>query len=238
MANYVFHKSNTRGFASHGWLETHHTFSFADYFDPKRMHFGALRVLNDDVIVGGMGFGTHPHDNMEIVTIPLEGDLKHRDSMGNESVIHHGDVQVMSAGTGVYHSEFNNNADRPVKLLQIWVIPNQQEVKPRYGQISLNVADRHNRFQQILSPNADDAGVWIYQKAWFHLASLDKGFSLDYQLKSAENGLYAFIIEGELSANGHILCARDGMGVWETNSVNFLANSKCELLLIEVPMLQ
>jgi len=183
MAQAILHKAETRGDANHGWLHSRHTFSFADYYDPDRMHFGALRVLNDDRVEAGMGFGTHPHENMEIVSIPLEGDLEHKDSMGNISVIKSGDVQVMSAGTGITHSEYNKNKDRVVNFLQIWVIPNKNNVKPRYDQITLINSDRHNTLQQILSPNADDAGVWIYQDAWFHLGQFDKGVSTSYTIK-------------------------------------------------------
>ena len=177
MANTVLHKAETRGHANHGWLNSMHTFSFANYYNPDRMHFGALRVLNDDTVEAGMGFGKHPHDNMEIISIPLEGDLEHKDSMGNVSVIKHGDIQVMSAGTGIFHSEFNRNSDQITKFLQIWVIPNKKNVAPRYDQITLNIADRHNKLQQILSPNAEDEGVWIFQNAWFHLGEFDKGVS-------------------------------------------------------------
>ena len=171
----IFHPANTRGHANHGWLDAYHSFSFGHYYNPEKVNFGSLRVLNDDTVAGGMGFGTHPHDNMEIISIPLEGDLEHKDSMGNVAVIKSGDVQVMSAGTGIYHSEYNKNKDKQVKLLQIWVVPNQRGVVPRYDQISLDTSDRHNKLQQIVSPNADDAGVWIYQNAWFHLGTLEAG---------------------------------------------------------------
>lgn len=236
MANFVLHKSETRGDADHGWLHSRHTFSFADYYDPDRVHFGMLRVLNDDTVKAGMGFGTHPHDNMEIVSIPLEGDLEHKDSMGNVSVIRHGDVQVMSAGTGITHSEYNKNKDRPVKFLQIWVIPNVRNVKPRYGQITLDVTDRHNKLQQILSPNPEDAGVWIYQKAWFHLGHFDKGFGMDYNIKLKGNGVYAFILNGDVTINGQELKSRDGYGIWDTDKISIKANYESELLLMEVPM--
>jgi len=237
MAQTILHKAETRGDANHGWLHSRHTFSFADYYDPDRMHFGALRVLNDDRVEAGMGFGTHPHENMEIVSIPLEGDLEHKDSMGNISVIKSGDVQVMSAGTGIKHSEYNKNKDRWVKFLQIWVIPNKINVKPRYGQITLKNSDRHNTFQQILSPNADDAGVWIYQDAWFHLGQFDKGVSTSYTIKKKGNGVYAFIIKGGVSIEGNNLNERDGLGIWDTNNISIKANSQnAEVLLMEVPM--
>jgi redox-sensitive bicupin YhaK (pirin superfamily) len=237
MAQTILHKAETRGDANHGWLHSRHTFSFADYYDPDRMHFGALRVLNDDRVEAGMGFGTHPHENMEIVSIPLEGDLEHKDSMGNVSVIKSGDVQVMSAGTGITHSEYNKNKDRLVKFLQIWVIPNKNNVKPRYDQITLINSDRHNTFQQILSPNADDAGVWIYQDAWFHLGQFDKGVSTSYTIKKKGNGVYAFILKGDVNIEGNNLNERDGLGVWDTNNISIKANSQdAEVLLMEVPM--
>jgi redox-sensitive bicupin YhaK (pirin superfamily) len=236
MANSVLHKADTRGDANHGWLHSRHTFSFADYYDPERVNFGMLRVLNDDIVEAGMGFGTHPHDNMEIISIPLEGDLEHKDSMGNISAINHGDIQVMSAGTGITHSEYNKNRDKPVKFLQIWVFPNVRNVKPRYDQITLNLADRHNRLQQILSPNQDDEGVWIYQKAWFHLGRFDKGFSADYNLKAKGNGVYAFLLNGNITILGNELETRDGFGIWDTDSFTIKAIADSEFLLMEVPM--
>lgn len=237
MENIVIHRADTRGHADHGWLDSHHTFSFAHYHNPERMHFGVLRVLNDDVVSEGKGFGTHPHQNMEIISIPLEGDLEHEDSMGNTSVIKHGDIQVMSAGTGVTHSEYNKNADRPVKFLQIWVIPNAHNVSPRYDQITLNPEDRRNKLQQILSPNPGDAGVWIHQNAWFHLGTFDKGTRVDHPLNQTDNGVYAFVIEGSVTINGSELNKRDGMGVWNVGSLEIVANSEnTELLLMEVPM--
>jgi redox-sensitive bicupin YhaK (pirin superfamily) len=236
MANSVLHKAETRGDANHGWLHSRHTFSFADYFDPERMNFGMLRVLNDDSVEAGMGFGTHPHDNMEIISIPLEGDLEHKDNMHNVTVIKKGDVQVMSAGTGITHSEYNKNRDKPVKFLQIWVIPNVRNVKPRYDQITLDIADRHNKLQQILSPNPDDAGVWIYQKAWFHVGHFDKGFKTDYSIKLKGNGVYAFILSGEVIINGQVLKTRDGYGIWDTSKISLESNADTELLLMEVPM--
>lgn len=236
MANSVLHKSETRGDADHGWLHSRHTFSFADYYDPERVHFGMLRVLNDDIVEAGMGFGTHPHDNMEIISIPLEGDLEHKDSMGNVSVILHGDVQVMSAGTGITHSEYNKNKDIPIKFLQIWVIPSVRNVKPRYDQMTLSIEDRHNKFQQILSPNPDDEGVWIYQNAWFHLGKFDKGFKADYNLKAKENGVYAFILSGKVTINDEELASRDGLGIWDVDKIAIKADSEAEFLLMEVPM--
>ena len=186
MASTVLHKADTRGHANHGWLDSHHTFSFANYYNPERMSFGVLRVLNDDRVDSGKGFGKHPHDNMEIISIALEGDLEHKDSMGNTAVIKKGDIQVMSAGTGISHSEYNRNEDQLTKFLQIWVLPNKKNVTPRYDQISLNANDRHNKLQQVLSPNANDEGVWIHQDAWFHMGDYDKDFQTDYTLKKKE----------------------------------------------------
>jgi redox-sensitive bicupin YhaK (pirin superfamily) len=237
MANTVLHKADSRGHANHGWLDSHHTFSFANYYNPERMHFGVLRVLNDDYVSEGMGFGTHPHDNMEIISIPLEGDLEHKDSMGTVATIKHGDIQVMSAGTGIQHSEYNKNKEKPVKFLQIWVFPNKRNVTPRYDQISLNLKDRHNTLQQILSPNQDDAGVWIHQDAWFHLGSFDKDFKMDYKIKKQGNGVYAFVLKGDISINGIALNQRDGLGIWDTDKLEITANSQdAEILLMEVPM--
>ncbi len=236
MKNTVLHKAATRGHADHGWLNSMHTFSFANYYDPERVHFGALRVLNDDTVEAGMGFDSHPHDNMEIISIPLEGDLEHLDNMGNGSVIRYGDIQVMSAGTGIFHSEFNKNKDRRVKFLQIWVIPNKKNVMPRYGQITLNIADRHNKLQQIVSPNADDEGVWIHQNAWFHLGKFDKGFSTEYVLKSKDSGVYTFVLSGDLTISGQPLNIRDGYGIWDVEKLSIMADTDSEFLLMEVPM--
>lgn len=233
----VLHKADTRGKANFGWLDSKHTFSFGHYHDPNRMHFGVLRVLNDDTVAAGMGFGTHPHRNMEIISIPLEGDLEHKDSMGNAKVIKQGDIQVMSAGTGVEHSEYNKNKDREVKFLQIWVFPHTQNVEPRYDQISLNPEARYNRLQQVLSPNPKDEGVWIHQNAWFHMGSLDKDTTLSYDLKdAARNGVYAFLLEGNAEINGVRVERRDGLGLWETDKLEIKAGSKTEILLMEVPM--
>ena len=232
----ILHKSDSRGHASHGWLDSYHTFSFGQYRDPERNHFGVLRVLNDDTVHGGQGFGTHPHENMEIISIPLEGDLEHKDSMGTSSVIRQGDVQAMSAGTGIFHSEYNKNANEHVKFLQIWVIPNKQSVEPRYDQVTLSAADRKNKLQQILSPNPDDDGLWIHQNAWFHLGKLDAGISVNYDLKSTDNGVYAFVLDGSISINEQRLNKRDGIGLWETSQLHLKAESDTEVLLMEVPM--
>jgi hypothetical protein len=237
MNNLVLHKSNTRGEANHGWLKSRHTFSFANYYNPERMHFGVLRVLNDDFVEAGMGFGTHPHDNMEIISIPLEGDLEHSDSMGNISVIKHGDIQVMSAGTGITHSEYNKSKENPVKFLQIWVFPNKKNVNPRYDQLTLNLSDRRNKLQQILSPNPNDEGVWIHQNAWFHLGHFDQDKEITYNLKDPKNGVYAFILNGNFNIQGQDLESRDGLGIWEQSQLSIKSlSANAELLLMEVPL--
>lgn len=234
----ILHKSNERGHANHGWLEAYHSFSFANWYNPDKIQFGMIRVLNDDTIAGGMGFGTHPHDNMEIITIPLEGNLAHKDSMGNSSVIKSGDVQVMSAGTGIQHSEFNPNHNQRTKLFQIWVFPKFRNVTPRYQQITLDVANQRNNFSQILSPNPDDEGVWIYQDAWFYMGEFDYGFSKKLNLKKEGNGFYVMNIEGEIEVNGQKLEKRDAIGIWETNEIEIKANTEAKFLIIEVPMEQ
>lgn len=236
MTNFVIHKNNTRGNADHGWLLAKHTFSFANYYDPSRMNFGALRVLNDDTISAGMGFSMHPHQNMEIITIPLSGAIKHKDSMGNSSIISKGEIQVMSAGTGVNHSEHNNNLHEELKLLQIWVIPNKENVSPRYDQYSLNIEDRKNKIQQILSPYPDDEGVWIHQNAWFYLTDFETDITQIYTLNSKLNGVYIFIISGNITIENQELNERDGMGIWNIDSFKITSNSNSEFLIMEVPM--
>jgi quercetin 2,3-dioxygenase len=235
-SNTIIHKAESRGYADHGWLKSRHTFSFANYYNPERINFGALRVLNDDTVEAGQGFGRHPHDNMEIISIPLEGDLEHRDSMGNTAVIREGDIQVMSAGTGIFHSEYNKNIDRAVKFLQIWVFPDKKNVTPRYDQITINKADRHNKLQQILSPDKNDDGVWINQNAWFHLGIFDKGAGTEYKLKAKGNGVYFFVLNGEVRVNNENLKPRDGLGIWDIERMSIEADSDTELLLMEVPM--
>jgi len=232
----VLHKADTRGHANHGWLDTNHTFSFASYQNPERMHFGALRVLNDDFVDGGMGFGTHPHDNMEIISIPLEGDLEHQDSMGNKTSIQQNDVQVMSAGTGVQHSEYNRNKDKKVNFLQLWIFPKVRNIKPRYGQKTFKPEDRVNNLQEIVNPLGNGKGVEINQDAWLHLGNLKKGFTTGYTIKQKGNGLYIFVIKGDVTINSQSLSKRDGFGVWETDKVSIVAESDAEVLLIEVPM--
>jgi len=236
MNNTILHRADTRGDANHGWLHSKHTFSFAGYRNPERMHFGALRVLNDDIVAPGMGFGTHPHDNMEIISIPLEGDLEHKDSMGNVAVIREGEVQVMSAGTGIAHSEYNKNNDKPVKFLQIWLFPRERNVTPRYDQISIRNLETKNQFYQVLSPNPEDQGVWIHQDAWFHIGQFDQHATTTYQLKKEGNGMYFFILEGKVEVAGQSLGDRDGFGIWDTNLVALHAQTDSRVLLMEVPM--
>jgi quercetin 2,3-dioxygenase len=232
----VLHKAETRGRANHGWLDSHHTFSFAHYYNPERVQFGVLRVLNDDIVDGGKGFGTHPHDNMEIISIPLSGDLEHKDSMGNTTVIQQNDVQIMSAGTGIYHSEYNKNKDQKVNFLQIWVFPKQENIQPRYGQKTFNPEERVNKLQQVITPAKDGEGIWINQDAWFHLGNLKKDFSTTYDVKQKGNGVYAFVISGDVTINGQKLSKRDGLGVWETDKLDINADADAEILLMEVPM--
>ena len=232
----VIHKAETRGQANHGWLNSLHTFSFANYHNPERMHFGVLRVLNDDQVQAGQGFGTHPHDNMEIISIPLEGDLEHKDSMGNIAVIQEGDVQILSAGTGITHSEYNKNSSKEVKFLQIWIFPNKKNATPRYDQISIRDIQKENEFYQVLSPNKDDQGVWINQDAWFHIGKFDKGHAAEYTLKKEGNGVYAFVLEGDVEINNEKLTKRDGMGIWDTEAINVKASENTRVLLMEVPM--
>jgi redox-sensitive bicupin YhaK (pirin superfamily) len=236
MAQTVLHKANTRGVANHGWLKSYQSFSFAGYYNPERINFGALRVLNDDIVTGGMGFGEHPHDNMEIISIPLEGELQHKDSMGNTATIKAGEIQVMSAGTGIYHSEYNSDPENPAKFLQIWLFPNKRNVTPRYDQILLNDTNKRNEFIQVLSPNADDAGVWIYQDAWFNLARFDAETTKTYNLNKKGNGVYVFVLSGEVEVNGQALDTRDGLGIWDTDSFEVKAIADTEFLMMEVPM--
>ncbi|MFN2261720.1 MAG: pirin family protein [Psychroflexus sp.] len=232
----TFHKANTRGHANHGWLNSHHSFSFANYINPERMNFGMLRVLNDDVVAPKMGFGTHPHQNMEIVSIPLKGDLRHRDNTGTEAIIKSGDIQVMSAGTGIEHSEINHNPDQEVQFLQIWIIPNRENITPRYDQISIDSTKTKNRFHQILSPNSDDEGVWIYQNAWMHLGEFTTEKTETYQVKQENNGVYIFVLEGEIEVENHTLQKRDAIGIWDSSQVDVKVKNNSKILLIEVPM--
>ncbi|MGP5495187.1 pirin family protein [Psychrobacter celer] len=232
----IYHAADSRGDADHGWLKSRHTFSFANYHNPARMGFGALRVINDDFVIGGQGFGRHSHRDMEIISIPLSGKLGHGDNIGNEGIIETGEIQVMSAGTGITHSEMNGDANEPVKFLQIWVIPNKMNVTPRYQQLRMDDILQPNEFNQVLSPDADDAGVWIHQNAWFSIGDFDKGVTQTYDLKDPNNGVYIFVISGQVVVNGNTLDTRDGLGVWDTKSFTMDAAEDAKVLVMEVPM--
>lgn len=226
-----------RGRADHGWLKANFSFSFSNYYNPQKIHFGVLRVLNDDMIEGGMGFGSHPHDNMEIITIPLSGALAHKDNLGNTSVIQAGEVQVMSAGTGVFHSEFNHQPDKNVNLFQIWLFPNKRNVEPRYDQLNYTSLKKENELYQILSPSSEDQGVWIHQDAWFYLGDYDKDKSETYRIRKSGNGVYAMVIEGSFEIEGQVANKRDAVGVSDADTVKIKAlqeNSK--ILFMDIPM--
>lgn len=233
---YLIHKASERGGANFGWLNSKHSFSFGHYYDPSRTNFGLLRVLNDDVVQAGMGFGEHPHDNMEIVSIPLSGALEHKDSTGTNEVIRKGEVQIMSAGTGIRHSEFNHSKTEQVQFLQIWVFPKERNIKPRYEQKKFEIADRSNKFQTVVSPNKEEGGVWINQDAWFSLANVDASNSINYTAKKTDNGAYVFVIKGEVEIGDQKLSERDAMGIVEFDQFNIKATSDAEILVIDVPM--
>jgi redox-sensitive bicupin YhaK (pirin superfamily) len=233
----VFHPSFERGHANHGWLNAYHSFSFASWYDPGKTHFGALRVLNDDEIAAGMGFGTHPHDNMEIVTIPLKGAIAHKDSMGNNGVIQSGDVQIMSAGTGVQHSEFNASASEVLNLLQVWVFTKKRNINPRYEQKTFHPENKRNSFTLLVSPSKEEESLWINQDAFFSLGQFDANTSVDYKIKHEGNGAFIFIIEGKASAGNKVLNKRDAIGIWETESIEIKTTENSKILIVEVPMI-
>jgi len=232
----VFHKSTERGHADHGWLNAHHSFSFASYHDPSKVHFGLLRVLNDDIVAPGKGFGMHPHDNMEIVTIPLSGTLEHRDSMGNIGVISPNEVQAMSAGSGLMHSEYNHSATEPINLLQIWVFPKERNIKPRYDQKIFSAADKEGKFKTIVAPERAEDVMWINQDAYFSLGKFTLPSTQEYKMKHEGNGAYIFVIEGGATVNGQKLGKRDAIGVWETTGFSIDVDANSEILVIDVPM--
>ena len=232
----IFHASSTRGEANHGWLHAKHSFSFANYFDPKRIQFGALRVLNDDIIAPGMGFGSHPHDNMEIITIPLEGALEHKDSMDNIGVIEADEIQVMSAGTGIFHSEYNKNKDKQVKVLQLWVLPNEKNVTPRYDQKSIKELKKPNTLYPIVTPDPNGPAMWIHQDAWFHMGDFNQSTEIEYKINKAGNGVYVFLIDGSAEIAGEAIKKRDALGIWETDNFILKMASNSRVLLIEVPV--
>ena len=232
----IFHAASSRGHADHGWLNAHHSFSFANWYDPSRINFGMLRVLNDDIVAGGQGFGTHPHNDMEIITIILDGALEHKDSMGNGSVIKPGDIQVMSAGTGVMHSEFNPLKDKATNLFQLWIFPKENGIKPRYDQKTFDVADRKNKIQTVASGFKTGDELYIHQNAAISLANLEKDSILNYELKDKNNGAYIMVINGNLDVEGTQLGKKDAIGVWETEKITLKAGESTEIIIIEVPM--
>ena len=236
MMQTIYHAADSRGNANHGWLKSNHTFSFANYYNPERMGFGALRVINDDFVIGGQGFGKHSHRDMEIISIPLSGKLAHGDNIGNKGIIETGEIQVMSAGTGITHSEMNGNADEAVQFLQIWVLPNKINVTPRYQQMRMGDIMHPNQFNQVLSPNVDDAGVWIHQSAWFSMGDFDKGVTASYQLKDANNGVYLFVISGKSTVNSKTLETRDALGIWDAQQFTVDIEEDAKVLLMEVPI--
>lgn len=232
----IFHKASERGHADHGWLNAHHSFSFADYRDPNKVHFGLLRVLNDDIVAPGKGFGMHPHDNMEIVTIPLKGQLEHRDSMGNIGVIHPNEIQAMSAGSGITHSEYNHSKTEEVNILQIWVFPKQRDIDPRYEQRVFSDADKDQKFKTIVAPVKSPDVMWINQDAYFSIGKFKAGQSVNYQIQHGGNGAYVFMIEGAATIDQQQLNKRDAMGISETTQFNISVTQDSEILVIDVPM--
>ncbi len=236
MQDLIFHKASTRGNANHGWLDSHHTFSFGSYHNPERMHFGALRVLNDDIVKGGMGFSKHPHDNMEIISIPLRGALKHNDTTGRNEIIKTGDVQIMSAGTGISHSEVNASKTEDVNFLQLWIIPKKRNIAPRYEQKTFDVSGCENKFQTVVSPNENGDSLWINQDAWLSFGNIKKDFTAYYNINNKTNGIYVFMIEGDVMINSQMLGRRDGIGVKDLAKLEIKADSDAELLVIEVPV--
>ncbi len=235
MAKHVLHKSDTRGIANHGWLQSRHTFSFANYFNQDRIHFGALRVLNDDIVSGGMGFGTHPHSNMEIISIPLKGSLEHQDSTGHKKVINTGEVQIMSAGRGLYHSEYNHSKIEDVNFLQIWIMPKEKNIEPRYDQRKFELEENKNKLVNVVAPN-DKNALWINQDAWFSLGQFTNGSSYPYEWKKKGNGVYFFVIEGGSTIDSITLDKRDGLGVYDTTHVDLEFREDTTILVMEIPM--
>ncbi len=234
----VLHKADTRGLADHGWLQSRHTFSFANYHNPERMGFGLLRVLNDDIVQPSKGFDTHPHKNMEIVSIPISGELRHQDSMGNTQHIRAGEVQIMSAGTGITHSEYNGSDSELVAFLQIWVLPKFQNIEPRYGQQLFSYNDRKNKFQVVVSPDKDSSNnaIRINQDAWFLQGDFDTGQTGSYRIKREGNGMYFFVIEGTVTIADEQLQRRDAIGFEDATKIDFEVAENCQLLIIDVPM--
>jgi redox-sensitive bicupin YhaK (pirin superfamily) len=232
----IIYKAESRGQANHGWLKSWHTFSFADYYNPGRMNFGALRVLNDDFIAPGMGFGTHPHKDMEIITIPLSGALQHKDSMGNTEIIRKGEVQIMSAGTGIRHSEFNASTEEEVTLLQIWVFPDKDGITPRYEQKDFSLINKKNKLLPIVSPDRREGSVLINQNAYFYLGEIEAGTLVTYKKTSLSQGIYLFVLSGEVLVNNAQLGSRDAAGIDDQDEISIKALSHSEILLMEVPL--
>lgn len=234
----IIHPANTRGTADYGWLQANYSFSFANYFDPNKMQFGMLRVLNDDYVAPAMGFGKHPHQNMEIITIPQSGALKHRDSMGNEGVIKSGDIQIMSAGSGVEHSEVNASTTEAVKLFQIWILPEELNVSPRYEQKEIAPLLVINELRTIVKPKqeAKEGDMWINQQAYFSLGTFDTKKKGSYHLKNKNCGAYFFVIDGTVSIDNETLKSRDALGIWQTEEIEYSVEPNTKLLVIEVPM--
>jgi len=234
----IIHKSETRGYADHGWLKSHHTFSFAGYQNPERMNFGALRVLNDDVVQPKMGFGTHPHQNMEIISIPIKGALSHKDSMGNKRAIEVGEIQVMSAGTGLTHSEFNDSKTDEVNFLQLWIIPEEIDVEPNYEQRSFDIEERKNKLQTVVAPKDKTEGnaLPISQQAYIYRTNLEEGKSITINLKSEANGVYAFVVDGIVEVDGNVLSKRDAIAMSQFDEVLIDSKANSELVIVEVPM--
>jgi redox-sensitive bicupin YhaK (pirin superfamily) len=232
----MYHENQSRGLADHGWLKSRHTFSFADYYNPESMNFGLLRVLNDDIVTPSMGFGTHPHENMEIISIPLSGALRHQDSMGNEHIISTGEVQIMSAGSGITHSEYNDSSSEDVNFLQIWVLPKERDITPRYDQKLFDEGNRKNRFQLLVAPENSEETVLINQDAWFSLADIEAEKQVVYEKNDKKNGVYFFVIEGNVNIDGNAVKKRDGLGIVDGKTYPIVAQSKAQILAIEVPL--
>ena len=234
--NTIIHKSDSRGHINHGWLNTYHTFSFASYYNPERMSFGTLRVLNDDVVAPGTGFGTHPHENMEIITIPLSGVVEHKDSMGHVHNLTPDEIQVMSAGSGIFHSERNGSSKEEAALLQLWIIPEKMNIVPRYNQKRFKAEDRLNKIHKVVGPKEDAAPLWINQQAYIYLSEIEPGNTVNYKSEKGNNGTYIFVIDGEIKIEENELSARDGIGITEADEFSIKATDKSSLLILSVPM--
>ena len=233
---YVIDKSSTRGYFDHGWLKTYHTFSFADYYNPQRVHFGALRVLNDDTVAPGKGFGMHPHRNMEVVSIPTQGYLRHGDSVRNESTITPGEIQVMSTGAGIYHSEYNASKSEDLKFLQIWILPNVKETRPEYHNYDIRPLLKHNELCTFISPEGGDTPAHLLQDAWFSMGTFDSGERMTYRMNKKDTGAYIFVLEGAINVNGQNLLRRDGIGIWDVEEITVEFVSDSHVLVMEVAM--